>query len=108
MTTKWGPWVKFEGDNALPQDEAMKQMIEVAYISPNGQLKYQTANLFSWEFSDTVAYRLAVMETTQVLYGSLGGAFSFVGLRVDNDTHKITYTVDQHGDVLSCEMEKLK
>jgi hypothetical protein len=105
--TKWGPWVKFEGDDALLEDTSMKQMVEVAYISPTGQLKYETAKLFCWDFSDTVAYRLAVMETTQVLYGSLGGVFS-VGLRVDNDTHKITYTVDQYGDVLSCEMERLE
>ena len=84
----------------------MKQMIEVAYISPTGQLKYETANLFSWDFSDTVAYRLAVMETTQVRYGSVDRAFIFG--RCADDTHKITYTVDQHGDVLSCEMEKLE
>jgi hypothetical protein len=30
-----------------------------------------------------------------------------MGLRVDNDTHKITYTVDQDGDVFWCKMEKL-
>jgi hypothetical protein len=104
--TKWGPWVKFEGDDALPQDEAMKQMVEVAYISPTGQLKYETANLFSWDFSDTVAYRLAVMETTQVLYGSVGALFSLG--EIAKNTHKITYTVDQDGDVLSCKMEVLK
>ncbi len=103
--TKWGMWVKFEGDDALPQDEAMKQMIEVAYISPTGQLKYETANLFSWDFSDTVAYRMAVMETTKVLYGVVGQPFAF---EFDEATHKITYTVNQDGDVLSCKMEKLE
>jgi hypothetical protein len=104
--TKWGPWVKFEGDDALPDDDAMKQMIEVAYISPTGQLKYETAKLFCWDFADTVAYRLAVMETTQVLYGVVGRVFSFG--QSAHDTHKITYTVDQHGDVLSFDMEKLE
>ena len=106
MTMKWGPWVKFEGRDAFPEDTLMAQMVEVAYISQTGQLKYQTADLFSWVFSgDTVAYRMEIVETTQVLYGTVGNLF-LLG-KIAGNTHKITYTINQHGDVLSCKMEKL-
>lgn len=47
--------------------------------------------------------------TPEVLYGSIGGAFEGGALfRYPIPTHKITYDVDQDGNVIFCKMEKLK
>ena len=43
----------------------------------------------------------------RILYGSIGGAFEGGALfRFPICTHKITYDVDQDGNVLFCKMEK--
>lgn len=52
---------------------------------------------------------VTVKRTPEVLYGSIGGAFEGGALfRYPIPTHKITYDVDQDGNVISCKMEKLK
>jgi len=84
-------------------------MIEVVFINKNGELRTDSpprlVGVHDWE--GTVLYRVEQVETTQVLYGMLGGAFSFTGQNKARDNYKITYAVNQDGDVLSCKMEKL-
>ena len=106
MTKKFGPWIKFYGKKK-PENLSDDQTIEVVFISSSGVLKtdsfQRAAGIHVWE--GTLAYRVEQVETTEVVYGPLGG-----GWRVERfpyHTHKITYTVDQDGNVLSCKMEKL-
>lgn len=102
--TKWGPWIRHDGA-IKPSGLKADQVIEAVFINKDGDFggAVRTAGHHQWE--GTLAYRVEQLETTQVLYGVVGGAFSF-GISVYT-THKITYTVNQDGDVLSCKMEKL-
>ena len=103
--TKWGPWIRHDGA-VRPSGLRDDQMIEGAFIGNNGEMKARSARVSEWHYwESTLAYRVEQEETTQVLYGVVDGAFSFG--RSACDTHKITYTVNQDGDVLSCKMEKL-
>jgi hypothetical protein len=50
-----------------------------------------------------------IKRTPKMLYGSIGGAFEGGALfRYPIPTHKITYDVDQDGNVIFCRMEKSK
>lgn len=52
---------------------------------------------------------VTVKRTPEMLYGSIGEAFEGGALfRYPIPTHKITYDVDQDGNVLFCKMEKTK
>lgn len=52
---------------------------------------------------------VTVKRTPEVLYGSIGEAFASGAVcRYPDPTHKITYDVDQDGNVLFCKMEELK
>jgi hypothetical protein len=82
-------------------------MIEAVYFDTDGELRAygipRPAGNHHWE--GTVLYRVEQVETTEVVYGRLGCGFD--SFKFDVDTHKITYSVNQDGDVLSCKMEKL-
>jgi hypothetical protein len=82
-------------------------MIEAVYLDTNGELcangRPRPASARHWE--GTVLYRVEQVETTRVIYGK--GNTAFTDEQWHNDTHKITYTVDQDGNVISCKMEKL-
>ena len=52
---------------------------------------------------------VTVKRTPEVLYGCVGEEFNAaLWFRYPDPTHKITYDVDQDGNVLFCKMEKLK
>jgi hypothetical protein len=82
-------------------------MIEAVYFDTDGELRAygipRPAGNHYWE--GTVLYRVEQVKMTCVRYGNADTAFTFG--RSAYDTHKITYTVNQDGDVLSCKMEKL-
>lgn len=110
MTKKFGPWIKYDdawNNYKKPKNLSDDQIIEAVFLSKNGVLKTdsfeRSAGLHVWE--GTLVYRVAQGETTDVLYGTVCGGFASAKWEVD--THKITYTVDQDGNVLSCKMEKL-
>lgn len=104
--TKWGPWIKHDGA-VRPSGLLDDQMIEAVFINNKGELKTDSfsrpAGVHDWE--GTLAYRVEQVETTLVLYGNVSS--TFVINKWSGNTHKITYTVNQDGDVLSCKMEKL-
>ena len=106
MTMKFGPWIKHDGA-VRPSGLRDDQMIEAVYFDTDGELcaygRPRPAGCRHWE--RTVLYRVEQVEMTQVRYGGADTAFTF--RRSAYDTHKITYTVNQDGDVLSCKMEKL-
>lgn len=105
--TKWGPWIRHDGV-VRPSGFRDDQVIEGAFIGNDGEMKVRSARVSEWHYwEDTLAYRVEQVETTQVLYGMLGGTFSFTGQSKARGYYKITYTVNQDGDVLSCKMEKL-
>ena len=105
MTKKFGPWIKYDGDKK-PKNLSDDQTIEAVFINNQGVLKTDSydraAGVHVWD--GTLAYRVEQVETTDVLYGSISG---WSTERFPYHTHKITYTVDQDGNVLSCKMEKL-
>jgi hypothetical protein len=104
--TKWGPWIRHDGA-VKPSGLQADQMIEAVFINKDGDLKTASparpAGRHQWE--GTLAYRVEQLETTHVITGSVVTAFTHE--RWPADTHKITYSINKDGDVLSCKMEKL-
>ena len=110
MTKKFGPWIEYDkawNNYKKPKNLSDDQIIEAAFINNKGVLiadSYERpAGHHVWE--GTLAYRVEQVETTEVVYGPLGGGWRIE--RFPYHTHKITYTVDQDGNALSCKMEKL-
>jgi hypothetical protein len=106
MTTKYGPWTPLlfgERPPGLKDD----QRIEVLCTNYDGEIKFglapRSARAHSWS-ERTIAYRTVIETKTHVAYGQLG--YSFNGTRFPDDTHKITYEVED-GKVVSCKMEAL-
>lgn len=108
MTTKFGPWIKLYGDKK-PENLKDDQMIEAVFLGRCGG-GVQTVDFpreaIHHDWGRTLAYRVEQVETLGELYGTLGNGWSVN--RFPPDTHKITYTFDQDGNVLSCKMEQLK
>jgi len=106
MTKKWGPWIRHDGA-VRPSGLRDDQMIEAVYFDTDGELcaygRPRPARALHWE--RTVLYRVEQVEATRVIYGTVGRGFA--SSKWDVDTHEITYTVDQDGNVISCKMEKL-
>ena len=78
------------------------------FINSLGVLKTDSfsrpAGHHTWE--GTLAYRVEQVEMTQVIYiddDSFG-----TPERWPSDTHRITFTKNQDGDVIACKMERLK
>ena len=106
MTMKFGPWIRHDGA-VRPSGLRDDQMIEAVSINNVGVLNTdsysRSAGGHLWE--GTLAYRVEHVVTTEVMFGCVGGGFA--SSKWDVDTHKITYTVNRDGDVISCKMEKL-
>ncbi len=110
MTKKFGPWIKYDdawNNYKKPKNLSDDQIIEAVFIDNRGVLRTDSydraAGIHVWE--GTLVYRVEQVETTKVVHGSIGGGWGVE--RFPYHTHKITYTVDQDGNALSCKMEKL-
>ncbi len=106
MTTKYGPWTPLPFV-VRPPHLKDDQVIEVLCTNDDGEIKFglapRSARAHCWS-ERTIAYRVVVEKITHVAYGQIGHSFS--GRRLPDDTHKLTYEVED-GKVVSCKMEAL-
>ncbi len=106
MTTKYGPWTPLPCV-VRPPHLKDDQVIEVLCTNDDGEIKFglapRSARAHCWS-ERTIAYRVVIETKTYVAHGKLGD--SFTKMRGFDDTHKLTYEVED-GKVVSCKMEVL-
>lgn len=107
MTKKYGPWIALP-DGKRPEHLRGDQRIQPLMVATDGasvrtDLEDRAVCNHVW-CSRTLAYRLEVERKTQLLFGRIG--YSFVDRRHPDDTHKITYEIEDDV-VVSCKMEAL-
>jgi len=112
MSEEFDPWIVW-GKKERPAGLSDDWRIQVVFINRYGEIEQEnndrSVKAHSWEGygnkSVTLAYRVKRKKTTHVLYGTIG--MPFIPIECIKDTHKITYTVEYYGEVISCKMEKL-